>query len=167
MVTYQDNLYTYGGRGEQNASAELWEFSFAAQGYSKIASNSQYASPTPSAFMQCHIYNGRLYVLGGSTDDTAPPHQIHSFDFFTSSWRVDSEDHRSMSSSVSELVGSQLITIGGNRWNNLGYYEISIFDMNSLKFTYKNAEPGLIQYGMAGVYFKNSFYIFGGGDIPA
>lgn len=60
-------------------------------------------------------------------------------------------------------VGDKIIYAGGEVWNTLAYTEIIQYDLTSGDIEVVGYLPKAM-FSVASVYYKNTFYIHGGGD---
>ena len=97
-------------------------------------------------------------------DNTGSPHEIKIFDLETNRW-TDSEMEIDLQRSgvASGKAGSFIIIANGSLWNSETYRDVYVLDTNTnhIEKVYVN-EWGT--FAEASAYYKNSLYIFGGGN---
>lgn len=109
-VVHKDCMYVFGGINEaKKVVNNLWKFDFTTESWSLV----QQTNPIePRIWSTCHIYQGKLLVIGG---DNGNKHydELCLFDFDTCTWQTQPCEVVNHCKSV--LKGDHLYLVGGSR----------------------------------------------------
>ena len=105
-----------------------------------------------------------MYIMYGVMNDTGSPYTIHIFDFATQMFtESDLTLTVSLSNVASGKAGTSIIIANGSQWNTRAMKDVYVLNMASNNIE-AVAELDWLTFAEASVYYKNSLYVFGGGD---
>ena len=166
MEVYNDDLYIFGGKNEFRSNNLLWKFNLGSNEYTLLSSE-KYNSPTAVAYSTCYAIHHKMYVIYGVLDDTTSPRSIHIFDLETYQWTIsDLTISSEVGNVASAKVGASIIIANGSRWGNWAYNDVWVINVESNNIEHM-LDLDWNTFAESSVYYKNSLYVFGGGDSLA
>ncbi|MEE4247053.1 MAG: hypothetical protein V2I33_16690 [Kangiellaceae bacterium] len=162
IVVHDKDFYIYGGRTDHVSTNALWKFDMGTREYT-LLSKDAYNSPDPAAFGSCFVINNQLYVGFGLTEGLANFTSLHRYNFVTDLWSVESAKLISRDRNSALNVGETIYGIGGSSWNNYAHKDIYSTNVATRKQVTFQTKLKWNIYAMASVYYKDKFFIFGGG----
>ena len=152
-------IFIYGGETTSGLSNTLYEFNILTNSYTRLKDDNYVA------YAVCEIKDSVFYVIFGRTFNTLVSRQVRAYSIETDAWTDHltlPSDHFLTSQGVTLFMDGNVVVIGGQLWD--------VYPYNSVYF-YSPQEHALLgyiseyPYRAASVYYQNSFYIFGGGDV--
>ena len=119
-------------------------------------------TPTATSYHKCYIFREQFIASFGVSDDLVNPSDVILWRFDKKQWQIILTDIDSRSRTVSDMIGEDIVYIGGAKWNNRASQNVNIMKLAE-RSTAKIDEFTFKPFAAAGVYHKNSFYLFGGG----
>lgn len=116
--------------------------------------------PTPRTAMECEIYNGKIYCIGGFNSGNRVK-TVEIYDIKTDSWSNGSDMISAKNVFASELYGGKIYTIGG--YNNGVLNKVEIYDINSNSWR-TGDDMITARAELETVRVDNKIYAFGGMD---
>jgi hypothetical protein len=166
MTLASKYLFIFGGWSAEGYNNDLWTFDPTVKKYRLINDGSGSNAPPKVANMRCEgEYNDRdvlLYVFSGDTLGFNPFQDIYYYNLTSSSWRYKGRTEYASSYGVSIKISNKIISIGGIQREINPENTISIYDIDT-RTHILDTLPVYI-FGASYIYYKDSIYIFGGGQ---
>ena len=165
----KNKVYLYGGTTQSGLSSELWKLDLGKGKYELLSKNSL-KGPGHLSGHSCYMdyLASRFYVMYGKTTSSMPLQHVHYFDLNTLTWHKVLDKMYSLERSRAKAsifkLDNKVFVAGGTVWDLEAANTFYSVDLESGEYTdYKGLE--YVSFGGASLYYKNYFYIKGGGSI--
>ena len=74
-------------------------------------------APQPVSYHKCFVYQKQLIAVLGITDDLNNPTDVNTWNFDTKQWSTFNTTIDGKSRAVADLIGTDIVYIGGEEWN--------------------------------------------------
>ncbi|CAG9320203.1 RABEPK [Blepharisma stoltei] len=167
IVMHEENIYLYGGLTNAGLSDEFWYYSINTQTY-KLLDSGNSNGPGPLIYPRCSLsttVSNLIYVLYGESEDLYPTNEIYGFNAKSLKWKqfysIDTSIYAKSRAAVLKLPNI-VIAAGGESEATYPTNGIYAYNIKSDQWTFFGVLP-YSTFGPASTYFKNYFYIHGGG----
>ena len=118
MISINEDVYVYGGRGEVRSSNVLWRYNIGTQEYTQESRHgADFFSPQPTSYHVCFEYQETLLTFLGINDYLGNPTAVNMWNFENKQWSIFDVNMDGRSRVVADLIGTDIVYIGGDKWN--------------------------------------------------
>jgi N-acetylneuraminic acid mutarotase len=158
-VGYRGSVYVVGGDSNDTPSNRLWRYSPQSRRWTELA-----RMRVARMALAGEVIGNRLYVVGGTVNDTRPPYPaLEIYDFARNRWTPGPDMPTARHHLAAAALGGRLYVLGGRRLGDFSLDAFERFDPRSQRWERLRPIPqGVGALGAAATH--REFIAVGGGD---
>ena len=89
-------------------------------------------TPKCTSYHKCFEYQKQLTAVLGTTDDLGNPTELNIWNFEDKLWSIVPTNIEGRSRAVADMIGTDIIYIGGEEWNTHTTGNVNVIDYNHI-----------------------------------